>query len=1176
MTVDDEPPPITHTGPPVTIAAFAALLLAAAVVLLALFSADDWLPHLVSYLIAALGVTGAVVYYHLRDARRMRDGYVGSSLVQSSVIAIALLAIGAAALGSWNLATVASRHWHFFSSGMATPTALSTTGGVAVPATTASASAAPTAPGGGAAGGAGQRTPGSPKGTSTLPVPGAGGSGAASSSSATTLPPALDRLATCIRSNRNLQALFLVDVSASLQQTDPGALRVAALQAALRGIEEISSTPTAGGPVDVRVAVSAFATSYERVVPFEKLPGNSDPASTQVIDALSAAVGGFATHDNELDTDFETALDGARADLGQAMTTVPLQLQPCQLLVLLTDGAYSFTSRDLPAPLYAPGVNLGSDAGVQQAITAGRQALCQPLQGGQPGTMQQLRDAGVVTVAVGLTPQIGPTDQDFLRAVAEGQGSGYSCAPGGSEGSPGIYLAAPRPSDLVMDFHLIVAQTRGGGQTSTSHPTCDATGRCTVTFEVPPATREFDLLADPGAAGASVTLVAPAGQRQSVTASTATSLPTLSGAALTAAWPSSSFLDLTATQQGSPQDWKGTWSLVYTPASGGTLDPRAIDTQIFLIGDLSPALAAGEHTLIEGQTTTLRAHVVGSDGQQVDPASESAAVVLTAQITDPRHPDTPVPVPVTSSDGSGGYELTAQLPTSLVSSQVDLRLTLVATGASAALPPRPTTVRLDVVHPAGDFQLRPQSLDIVVERKPGRADLTVTAPTSVGGCVWFAAEPFRAVPREAGTLTYATSPAGRSPTDCLRLAPGQSRTVRVWVGATGLANGRASGDLDVSWRDDHGHEETEPVSVTVVLERPVDGPTRWILFTVGALLFLLPVILLYLANWRQARIARTDGLRVAAIPVLVGPGGGLSRGGPGAPPSGAPLDLELTDFGEVNDTGRAVREFPRPPLIFRARMSPWPVLPPYVTVAVADAVAMGIDGDRTTRSGKVTNYLAKVPRELAGSWVLAAPRPAGDAALHPGGDRTATAAEPVTATLYYFVRHPHYNLERLRNRLLETTPRRAEELHKMISVWLPAEADAAEREARHAREAGGAVVARDGRGPGSVGASAGARRGSDSDADLGRAPGAGRRAGVDPGFVGTSPVPDRGPGSGPRPTRGPGGGSPAGPAPDGTGHRGSTLGPDVPPSAGPTRRGPGSAPGSSTFGTDSGRRGPGA
>jgi translation initiation factor IF-2 len=239
-------------------------------------------------------------------------------------------------------------------------------------------------------------------------------------------------------------------------------------------------------------------------------------------------------------------------------------------------------------------------------------------------------------------------------------------------------------------------------------------------------------------------------------------------------------------------------------------------------------------------------------------------------------------------------------------------------------------------------------------------------------------------------------------------------------------------------RTDDGRETPTSVPVSVVLRQPVDLEVAWWLFSIMMVVGIgLPFAVLYVANWRQCRLRPVDGLRVARIPVVVHPDGALARTDrpPPGTSSGGGLWLDKEEIKPFPySANRTVIRYGD--LEFRARKSWSPFTPPYATASARAAVAVGSDGTRTERPSGRTEYLARLPTELSGTWVLAVPRPV-VAAPHapksappaPGGTagapRPASAeAEPVEGTLYCLLREPRFHQEPLLRQLFSRATRK--------------------------------------------------------------------------------------------------------------------------------------------------------
>ena len=128
-----------------------------------------------------------------------------------------------------------------------------------------------------------------------------------------------------------VEVLLMIDQSASLRNTDPQDLRIAAAEGLLRSL---AASAEAGGPT-VNVTVAAFGTDAVEVGR-ATLPGG--------VDGAVEIVRPFADRETDLNTDYVLALGFAVRHF-QSITDLP---SSCKRLVWFTDGAYSIDRAECP------------------------------------------------------------------------------------------------------------------------------------------------------------------------------------------------------------------------------------------------------------------------------------------------------------------------------------------------------------------------------------------------------------------------------------------------------------------------------------------------------------------------------------------------------------------------------------------------------------------------------------------------------------------------------------------------------------------------------------------------------------------------------------------------------------------------------------------------------------
>jgi hypothetical protein len=159
-----------------------------------------------------------------------------------------------------------------------------------------------------------------------------------------TAKTAVDDFGACLAGQQQGDLLLVIDESGSLAQSDPAAARVTAANYL---VDRLSSFAGSEG-VSVDIAVAGFAESFTPTLPWASVSSSS-------IGAIHAAVDGFAGKRAGNDTDYWTALDGARTYLAERGSG-PEGVPRCQAMAWFTDGQLDFTARDGLEKPFAPGL----------------------------------------------------------------------------------------------------------------------------------------------------------------------------------------------------------------------------------------------------------------------------------------------------------------------------------------------------------------------------------------------------------------------------------------------------------------------------------------------------------------------------------------------------------------------------------------------------------------------------------------------------------------------------------------------------------------------------------------------------------------------------------------------------------------------------------------------------
>ena len=784
----------------------------------------------------------------------------------------------------------------------------------------------------------------------------AGGQTASQSSAVTTQASAKDPLAdlsSCVQAGAPLQVLFLVDTSASLPKTDPKDQRVTAAKAAMASLAAFGST-NASLPDSVEVQIAAFSDVYAVVTPWVSLNQGS-------VVGVQGSLETFADRDDGIDTDFATALVAARADLVRQAKVKPGPdgVAPCQLLLLFTDGKFDieprtgrYSSRSGDRKEWAPDVDLSSPDNKLTIEKIGRDVLC-----AKNGEADVLRVDGVTTVVIALSPDIKPEDQDFISSIAVGSTGAASC---GDVPARGSYLAASDIGSLIGIFNSSANRVAGGTQLPGNELVSVCAGapcpQGTRTFTSSIAMSRISVLADFGSTSGKLVLQGPSGSPVEISPTSIST--TASGAKVVPSWIAPAVLSLDIQFPNSSTEWVGQWSLSLvadSAAQGGHL-------QMFAYTDLRSEFV-GEARFDLGETSPVKFKVVSTSGRDVTKATAGSDVSLKATVIG--SPDAaPTEIPLTrGADGtwSGSYFVPDTTRVSEVVLKSDLRLT---TSTGLSMVPVDTRTQVKVKKPASYPQITSESLDMgSVEGKGTAKGFIEITGGDVDGSVFLDDPTFTLVPREFEDVI----PVWTGSNDPIEIPAGSRARVEVTFKLPKSADGTVRGNIPVtlssSDRPDKPLFTDLPLQFDTIYS--VDGLKQvsyfFLLLVAG---ILIPLTLMWIGNWKQARFQDRDRLRGTRIPVVIHPDGSISRRGEDGSAQG-PIQASPDDWKNMGNAGR-LRSFEWSGLKFQASAPKFPIGEPYGMIS---APGTHLVGSGTGASGR-RGASAVVELTLVDTWVF--------------------------------------------------------------------------------------------------------------------------------------------------------------------------------------------------------------
>lgn len=752
----------------------------------------------------------------------------------------------------------------------------------------------------------------------------------------------------CLQGSHRLAVVFLIDESRSLQGTDPRDQRVPAAKAALSTLSLLTrGAESRRSAVDVSFA--AFSNRYRTVRGWTRLRAESQ-------DGLDDALSSYAARDVGTDTDFVNALGAARRSLAarSAALTAHGGASPCKAVLLFTDGQYDIgvrTAKDVDrlgrTKTYAPGVELTTEAGVVEAESVGRQALCD-----EGGLADGVRSDDITLLTVALTRGIPAVAQDLLRAITTGRSGAVTCGRP-VDRPPGAYLVAEDVDLLIGQFDEVAARVAGATPVPVTAPV-------TLCGEVACAQGERTINLDPSVSRLRIFALAP---RPGMTV-----LVTGPGGSTTVERPGDSAIGpvvvrtvdvagrgwaIDLSRPSGSAGWTGPWKVaVVDPSAEQVGTPARLQAYVF--SDFGIELG-----LVPAPTRGSPAKVTASLSVpgDVDVDDVLAAASAIARFEDPvTGRSTSIAL---SGPPAGPYTGTFAPPAGYRSNSYEVDLELRATTRDGSpIVARSAPATLLVRRPAGSIQIAPATLDLPTLSGSGStsADLELTGGTA-DGCVWFGPAEASA-PDAAGSVTVTYD--GRevaSEASCISVAAGATETIAVQVRPTRPATGAVRGVIEV-----HEHVAGRAATVTDVPYRldlavGIDEARRLVLAIVLlAAGLLLPLLVLLAINGATARFQSLDAVRGAVLPVRI-QGQQLFRTDSARP---LPLALRSTDFSSLSGTG-STRRFTFGGVQFRARASRNPF-------GATDALAAP-EGGAERLKGRAGSRVELDP-SLAGSWIF--------------------------------------------------------------------------------------------------------------------------------------------------------------------------------------------------------------
>lgn len=624
--------------------------------------------------------------------------------------------------------------------------------------------------------------------------------------------PAETALESCVRENRHLAVVFLIDQSGSLSKgklaTDPDDKRVDGLRVALSSLLRVGDEPGVEAP-EVEVSFIAFAGRSEEVQDW-------GPLTDESLGSLEEVAESFADRDREDFTNYEAAFLAAKEKLSERIVERADEgLGSCAELFVFTDGRYNVAD------------------GAEQK--AGLSRLCDP-----SGIVDQLRRLKVVTYILSLSLGDDEPAREVLDGIA-GTPSGEPCGEDGTDRT-GQHLPVERAEDLIFP-----------------PPNVPQVGRYRR-FEGALGLASFDVVAALRPGDDALVLTAPGGDIALARGENQT--VTLAGTEVTARWPSDDAVLLTGTF-GEGDEWLGPWEVDLRSDDARSTLELELDVDVELLGP--EKIQIGETTEVEARLTDRRgAPLVAPVLDQLD---------VEASIVPGRSDAVPVPLVRNGEDRWSGV---AAIPPNVAASVSTIVVRATLPGVEGVrIDPVVREFDLPTRLPPDYIDVEPREFKAPGLKGERGEATSVELPIEIigspiaDGCVWLPSadvEGPRSVDVSASSRTI-----GRTEEDCLEVPRGSRRTATVVVRVSSVEDGAASGVLVFRTSSTTKSEELDiEVEVSLPMSRERDVGRLIMALTFLALVgVLVPMLILHAINVVSAGLTHAERLRSYRATVVV-------------------------------------------------------------------------------------------------------------------------------------------------------------------------------------------------------------------------------------------------------------------------------------------------------------------
>jgi len=798
---------------------------------------------------------------------------------------------------------------------------------------------------------------------------------------------AVENYGACLAARQSGDLLILIDESGSLRQSDPTGARVTAAIYLLRRLNGFVTTTG----IELNVAVSGFSGDFAISTNWTSLNAGSLPA-------LVGGVESYRTRTDGFETDYWSALEGARRALGDRAPG-GVESSPCQAIAWFSDGELDIPARDTQAEQdrygvtkpFAEGLDITSPAAAAQAGAAAAQSLCRP-----GGLADQLRASRVYTFAIGLAAgRVEPSDFDLMRSIATGEPTATGPCGNVVEPWPGEFELASDIDDLLFAFDAL--STPGSPPLQQEEGICQSalSEICRHRFVLDSSIKKVHILGSVDAKGIQAQLILPSGAVVPLTEKTVGRITTLiqGGITIDYSWQSEETVSIDLGNAARSDQWSGAWALAFVDPSATTQNGVS-RSNIHISGDLLPAWTNQGDTILHSgdRVPGVVLGVVDTDRAAVDPTTILGDLALTAVLT--------------GRDGTA-TELAAGLDKSRLGAPVELDLTDVPPGAATLsltldvttaaatgpdssvvpgtkLAPQRVDLPVQVASPLNYPEVAPAISFGIVEGETERTEqLEVTGP----GCVWVegdTAARTTVAPQDAGKVAV-TAPEARSAGTCLVVEEGAEAQLDLRMSTERVGNGTVTGSVLVLIAPigEPDRAKTVDVAFSADLRKPLNAWNFWLALLAAVLLGPgIPIALLYAAKWMTARIPARS-LMACRIPVTVE--------GSWVRLDGSDFLMHERDFSAmVPIPARGARQLIVAGVQLRSRTGRSPLGAGFVTAEVAGAASGMVAASSEVPAFRSGGRQALLPLAVHNRWVVlhhpAGPPDVAEVLLLVGGD----------------------------------------------------------------------------------------------------------------------------------------------------------------------------------------------